>query len=152
MALEAKVSFDWKGDQWEKALDRSSVERMGIACLELEKDIKRNFGVGEAPGVVTGRLRSSITSNWTSSGKAKAKIMGTWDRRTQEQKFWGGDVGEGVDNPGGKWPVIRGVVGTKVKYAYELEMGTGRKSRPFPFLRPALERNRKSIIRLFQKL
>ncbi len=134
--MEARVKWEWNDRQWQAALSRSASDRMGMACLELERDIKDNFERGSAPGIVTGRLKSSITSNWTG-------------RRGSGQSSLGGDPP--MSNPGGRWPIIKGVVGSNVSYAYPLEMGIGY-SRPYPFMRPALERNRDKINRLFYEL
>ena len=132
--MEAKIVLEWDTDQWQEALSRSASERMGTACLVLERDIKSHFGTRQAPGVVTGRLKSSITSNWTG-------------RRSGGRGNKFGD--DSMGNPGGGWPKIKGVVGTNVEYASGLEMGQGY-SRPYPFLRPALERQRGNIERLFK--
>ncbi len=132
--MEAAVYFEWDDRQWKQAMSRSASDRMGMACLMLERDIKSHFGVGKAPGIVTGRLKSSITSNWTG-------------RRGSGQSSIGGDPP--MRDPGGSWPIIKGVVGTNVTYGRELEYGHG-KTRAYPFMRPALERNRREIPRLFQ--
>ena len=156
--MEARITWEWNDDQWQTALGRSAQERMATACISLERDIKANFGRGNTPGVVTGRLKSSITSNWT--GK---KHPG------RANEF--GDPA--IGSPGGGWPIIRGVVGTNVKYAKIHEYGGTIKPKRFdklyikdrfgnitatakevkiparPFLRPALERNRKNINRIF---
>ena len=132
--MEAKVHLWWDDEQWQQALSRNASDRMGTACLVLERDIKSHFGTRQAPGVVTGRLKSSITSNWTG-------------RRTSPRgNKWGDNP---MGDPGGGWPIIKGRVGSNVSYAEPLEYGWGY-SRPYPFLRPALERNRGNIARLFQ--
>ena len=132
--MEAKVYLEWDDSQWQAALSKSASNRMGQACLVLERDIKSHFGTRQAPGVVTGRLKSSITSNWT-------------NRRGGGRGNKFGDAP--MANPGGGWPEIKGVVGTNVFYGALLEVGAGY-SRPYPFLRPALERNRGNIERLFK--
>ena len=134
--MEAKIKWVWNDKQWYEALAKSSSDRMGMACLELERDVKSNFGVGGAPNIITGRLKSSITSNWT-------------DRKGSGRQSLGGDPP--VSNPGGSWPVMKGVVGTNVFYGENLEKGI-HGSPLKPFLRPALERNRNRINRLFYEL
>lgn len=134
--MEARVILEWDDKQWQAALSKSASDRMGVACFVLEKDIINHFGTRQAPGVVTGRLKSSITSNWTG-------------RRTSGHQSNFGDPP--IANPGGAWPVIKGVTGTNVFYGAKLEYGEGY-SRPYPFLRPALERNRGNIERLFKGL
>ena len=148
--MEAKVHLWWDDKQWQAALSKSASDRMGIACLVLERDIKSHFGTREAPGVVTGRLKSSITSNWT--GRRSSGSVGGWKPRAKDESpLWRSGVGEPLANPGGGWPKIKGVTGTNVFYGAKLEYGEGY-SRPYPFLRPALERNRGSIERLFKGL
>ena len=146
--MEAKVYLEWDDSQWQTALSKSASDRMGQACLVLERDIKSHFGTRQAPGVVTGRLKSSITSNWTDR-RGGGKVGGWKPRAKNESPLWFGGVGSAVSNPGGGWPIIKGVVGTNVTYASGLEKGEGYR-RPYPFLRPALERNRGNIERLFK--
>jgi len=145
--MEAAVYFEWDDKQWQEALSKSASDRMGMACLMLERDVKTHFEVGQAPGIVTGRLKSSITSNWT--GRKTTPRVGRYKKEDDESKNWGGAVDAPMANPGGGWPNIKGVVGTNVTYGRELEMGKG-KTRAYPFMRPALERNRREIPRLFQ--
>ena len=132
--MEARVILEWDDKQWQVALSRSASDRMGIACLVLERDIKSHFGTRQAPGVISGRLKSSTSSNWTGR------------RRSASPNKWGDPP---ISNPGGGWPVIKGVTGTNVFYGEKLESGEGY-SRPYPWLRPALERNRGNIERLFK--
>ena len=82
---------------------------------------------GEPPAVDTGRLRASISVNWSGSGKAEGD-MGS-------KAF----VGDGVKEPsisGGE--IFKAVVGTNVKYGAELEFGKKRLL-PRPFMRPVFD-------------
>jgi len=85
---------------------------------------------GEAPAVLTGRLRASITTAWTDGQRP------TPDGKAEKE--------DAVGIPGGSMRDFRVVVGTNVDYAVFLELGTS-KMAPRPFMRPALERHAANI-------
>ena len=96
--------------------------------------------------VDTGRLRASISSNWKGSGMAKGKVGGQ------------AKADDGIGQPEKE---LTGVVGTNVEYARRIEFGflgmTDRLGRTFfqpslPYLRPALHKNEKKIVKLFKNL
>jgi HK97 gp10 family phage protein len=82
---------------------------------------------GDPPAVDTGRLRASISTNWSGGGE-----------RGEDQ----------VGDPGGErgGDVFKVVVGTNVKYAPFLEFGTSRMAAR-PFIRPIFEKYAANIIR-----
>ena len=85
---------------------------------------------GEPPAVDTGRLRASISTNWTGGG---------------------GDANEdGVGDPGGGEQEFTVVVGTNVEYGPMLEFGTSRMGAR-PFMRPVFERYRDIIDKLISE-
>lgn len=109
-------------------------------CFMVEGDAK-GFCV-----VDTGRLRSSISSNWTGSGMAKGRVGGQ------------AKPDDGIGQPTKK---LTGVVGTNVEYARRIEFGflgmTDSLGRTFfqpslPYLRPALHKNEKKIAKLFKNI
>ena len=139
--------------------------------FQIEADIKRSFGPGtgreykrgknkdivhiasapgEPPAVDTGRLRASISTNWSGSGMSSGKVDGQ------------ANAEDGVLNPGSgmieKFKAILGigqfkfkvVVGTRVEYAPYLEWGTSRMAAR-PFMRPMVEKFRPIVNRLFGK-
>jgi phage gpG-like protein len=86
---------------------------------------------GQPPAVDSGRLRASMSVNWTKSGMSKGKV----DSKALEE--------DGVGNPGGTFLSLIGgkftvVVGTNVNYAPYLEFGTSRIAAR-PFMRPVFD-------------
>ena len=56
----------------------------------------------------------------------------------------------GMTNPGSKWPLLIGVVGSNTEYARALELGyKGRNLEPRPYLRPALEKATPALKQIF---
>jgi HK97 gp10 family phage protein len=150
---QTKTIIEWNDKEFDAALKLDMTTRMSIASVELEKLVKVSFpdsgiknataqdradnrsGPGEIPHVDTGRLRASISSNWTYSGKETGKVG-------SKAKV------EGVGNPGGSYPLIKGVVGSNLDYAPSLELGNS-KMDAHPFLRPALASAEAMIKRIF---
>lgn len=82
--------------------------------------------------VDTGRLRGSISTNWTGSGMVRGK---TGPPAKDE---------DGVSQPSGGKDTFEVVVGTNVEYGHAVEFGT-QKIENRPFLFPALEMNQGKI-------
>ena len=79
--------------------------------------------------VDTGRLRSSISTNWNGSGMGEGKIQAK------------AEAGDGIKQPPTEGDaIITVVVGTNVKYARAVEMGTSRMKR-VPYLSQAYYQN-----------
>jgi len=115
-------SFKWDTRKLEKEVEFTTEQKMIKAGFMIEKDAKHFVKVD------TGRLRSSISVNWTGSEMAEGKI---------ENKAKSGD---GVKQPTSKPDEFTVVVGTNVDYAIAQEYGTSKQSGK-PYLRPALEKN-----------
>jgi len=139
-----KTIFQWNDKEFNAALKLNMTQRMAVSCLEVEKIVKLSMSEGggpsapgEPPHVQTGRLRASISSNWSGSGRQTGRVGSKADA-------------PGVGNPGGKYPMIAGVVGTNVDYGADLEQGNrGRNLSPRPYLRPALDKATPAIRRIF---
>lgn len=157
---------NWKGPQLVRAVLKQQDKAIASACLKLERYIKlsmrntrRGTGTfssslrsgkrgtksakyhrasypGFPPAPDTGRLMNSITYV-TSTGR-QSKTSGTAS----------GD--NSVSVPPASPRATRGRVGTTVEYAAALEFGTPTID-PRPFLRPALEANKRMIIGEFKK-
>ena len=78
---------------------------------------------GKPPSLDTGRLRASISTNWTGSGINQGKVN---------------SQAKGDDGVGEPTTPMTVAIGTNVEYAQKLELGHG--CRPHPFLRPAFEK------------
>ncbi len=151
---------------WRKEILEKIVEEQNQALLkvgfELERGIKQIFkkgtgniymkgknkdiahqasASGEPPAVDTGRLRASISTNWTKSGIGRGKV----DSQAQPE--------EGVGDPGGSKRMggqFKVVVGSNVRYAPWLEFGTRRMSAR-PFMRPSLDRIKNKVTSLIKR-
>ncbi len=90
---------------------------------------------GEHPAVQTGRLRASISYNWSRSGMERGKVESP------------AEASDGVSQPTEDIAVN---IGTNVQYADIIEKGNSRQP-PYPFLFPAVEAKRQEIIDLLKK-
>lgn len=114
----------------------SSMQKIGAV---VEGDAKRNAthakDSGQHPAVQTGRLRASISYNWSRSGMDRGKVESP------------AESGDGVSQPTEDIAVN---IGTNVNYANIIELGNSRQP-PYPFLFPAVESNRDKIIEILKK-
>lgn len=105
----------------------------------IERNAKQNAAYardsGQHPAVQTGRLRSSISYNWSNSGMERGKVESP------------AKPGDGVSQPTEDLAVN---IGTNVNYANIIEKGNSRQP-PYPFLFPAVEANRGKIIAILKK-
>ena len=137
------AKFKWYDKELIQKVHNVGINAVKKACFMVEGDAKW-FCV-----VDTGRLRSSISSNWTGSGMARGKVGGV------------AKPDDGIGQPAKKTLELTGVVGTNVEYARRIEFGflnkTDKLGRTFfqpslPYLRPALHKNEKKIAKLFKNL
>ena len=144
----SKIVIKWNDKQVEKVLKLSLEDRMGVACLKLEGQAKLNISPS-ASGLHsrTGALAGSISSNWTGR-RGDGSVSGM-------ASMAGASV---IADPGGRFPIIKGVVGSNLVYARIHELGglagRGRKVKiPMrPYLRPALAKGRTFIEKIFKDL
>lgn len=105
----------------------------------VERSAKQNANYardsGQHPAVQTGRLKSSISYNWSKSGMERGKVEAP------------AKTSDGVSQPAEDIAVN---IGTNVEYAKIIEFGNSRQP-PYPFLFPAVEANRHKIIELLKK-
>ena len=99
------------------------VKQQAIKDILLEHGFKIESYAKELVPVDTGRLRASISTNWSGSGRGEG--------RTDSKA----EPGDGVGQPQGK-PGMTVVVGSNVSYAPFQEHGTKR-MKPRPYLHPA---------------
>lgn len=117
----------------ETAVKRSMVEGTGREYKRGSK-IHVASAEGNPPAVDTGRLRASISTNWTKSGMSRGKV----DPEAE--------VGDGVGAGGGGDRFVV-TVGTNVTYGPLLEFGTS-KMGPRPFIRPVFDQFKNKIAKL----
>lgn len=157
------MPVNWNDKPFKEEIKNKCLRNMAKACLFLEGEIKKSFVLGtgrrykkgkgiwhtaSAPGnppaVDIGRLRGSISANWTGSGMSRGKVESP------------AKSGDGVGQPANKAKEIIGVVGTNVVYARRLEYGFMKKDKlgrsyhqaPRPYLRPALEKNKAKLAQI----
>ena len=126
----AGSSLKWDDRKLKKEVAFTTEQKMIKAGFMIEKDAKYFVKID------TGRLRSSISVNWTGSGMTEGKI---------ENKAKPGD---GIKQPTSKPKEFSVVVGSNVNYAIPQEFGTSKQS-AHPYLRPALAKNLTRIRQLF---
>ena len=154
------MALKWYGDKLVTKLEKLQVQALKRCGALLEREIKlsmkpgtgreyirgnivhRASAPGEPPAVDTGRLRASITYNWSGSGRGRAPI---------ENPAGTSKPSDGVGEPSAGRNEVVVVVGTNVWYGRDLELGTS-KIKPRPFLRPALENNRAKIEHTIQRV
>lgn len=138
----AKVDFDHK--KMEERIREKERQLIAVG-LQMQEEIKNSMkpgsgrvyvkgknkdivhqasSPGDPPAVDTGRLQSSISTNWTGSGMARG-VVGS--KASSED-------GVGVPNSDG----FHVLVGTNVEYAPFLEFGT-RRMAARPFVRPIFD-------------
>lgn len=126
----------WYGKELEIEVADVSTQAISKGCFYVERDAK------PLCPFKTSRLKNSISSNWYGSGMNKGKVAPP------------AKAEDGIEQPTKK---LTGYVGSNVEYARRIELGfvgtdsLGRKynQKPRPYLRPALEKNRKRIMELF---
>ena len=154
--------FEWHGKEVSGVIAKKIMGAIKVGCFMVEDDAKQSMkpgtgreykrggkihkasAPGEPPAVDTGRLRGSISINWTGSGMAKGKVE---------------SPAKAEDGVGQPTKELTGVVGSNVVYARRMELGfvgtdsLGRKYNqgPRPYLRPALHKNEKVILKLLKE-
>ena len=130
------MAVKWYGKEVINKINTESIKIISKACFMVERDAK----ILQTPHVDTGRLRASISSNWTGSGLSRGKV--TTPAKPED----------GIEQPTKK---LTGVVGSNVEYARVVELGSedpAYRRAPYPYLRPALHKNEKKILELFKKI
>jgi HK97 gp10 family phage protein len=127
------------------AITERAKKQLLAVGFQIERDAKllcTELGV-----VDTGRLRASISTNWTNSGMERGKTAtytGGSKNEYGKQMEKADSVSDGVGNPSQQGDRFEVVVGTNVYYAPFHEFGTS-KMGSRPFLRPAFEKNKALI-------
>lgn len=123
------VKTEWYGQKVKDEINNRALTAVKKCCIKVETDAKKM-----AP-VQYGRLRASITHNYTGSGIQRSNV---------DNSTTGTQQNDGIGNPGGDKENIKGVVGTNVHYGPHQEFGT-RHMPAHPYLRPALHQNEQYI-------
>jgi phage gpG-like protein len=111
--LKTEITEQWFDQQFYKLLEKSTVKRMEGACILIANKVKSSFSGGSMPNVRSGRLRASISYNYSQSGMGEGKVDGIAAKEGVK----------GIGNPGSQWPILTGVVGSNVVYARVQELG-----------------------------
>jgi len=113
--------FEWHGEKVLKMTGQTVEAAIKRCIMQIQRSSKQMCPVD------TGRLRASISSNWSGSGLSFGKVT------SKAQEI------DGVEQPPDEKGVFVGVTGTNVEYAESVEMGNGM-SNPQPYLRPAFDK------------
>jgi len=114
----------WYGPKLINAVDKNVQDAIKHSIMLMLREVKK------APPCPfdTGRLRGSMSVNWTGSGLDRGEVQ-------QPAK-----TEDGVGQPKKEWGIFVGVMGTNVEYAPFLEFGTVKMSAR-PWIRPAFDRH-----------
>jgi HK97 gp10 family phage protein len=117
--------------KWTDKVQREDFERMVMRGLTAVGAFLQGDAMVRCP-VKTGRLKGSIT--WATT-KSESRVRGP------------AKSGDGVSKPGDKYTCH---IGSNVEYAQHVEYGTRRPTPAQPYLRPALDENKKEVRQIFQ--
>jgi len=135
----------------------NSAEKSLIAAgIKIERKMKKYLTSGEGamtPAVDTGRLRASISTNWSASGLTSGNVF--------KVAMSGGvpsksgvitmNVGDAIGQPAGKGSnTFTVVVGTNVYYAPHVEFGTTRGMPARPYLKMAYQAVRPKVAKIIK--
>lgn len=150
--MSVKAKFN--SEQLEALIRERAKKRLLAIGFQIERDAKK--AITDYGRIDTGRLRASISTNWTDSGMERGKT-GTYTQGYQDRTGYGvsdkkeagsraikgeGGGADGIGCPPTQNPnLFQVVVGTNVRYAPFIEFGTS-KMWGSPFLRTAFEKNR----------
>lgn len=123
----------WYGDKVFKEIKEKLKDPIKKSCLSIERSAKTMCPVD------TGRLRASITTNWSWSGITRTGVK----KPAQSD--------DGIGKPEANENELIGVTGTNVRYGPYVELGTS-KMEAQSYLRPALEMNIEKIKKYFENI
>jgi HK97 gp10 family phage protein len=132
MANEIKRSMSVKGTGREYI--KAAKGNKGEGVTRIKSIVHIASAPGFPPATDTGRLRASISVNWTGSGMSRGEFNPVPESEPDDSV---GNPGGSILNMfGGKFKVV---VGTNVGYSGFLEFGTSKMEKR-PFLRPVFDR------------
>lgn len=149
MAQDFKIN--WFGRQVFELATEVNFDAMKRAAFIVEADTKKSFG--------TSASRSDIKSRRTKSGKFHRPSapgfppnidIGVLKSSVQSFVKKSFDKVEGKVGPDIDMIAAKAETGTDVNYGFFLEIGTS-KMQPRPYLRPALKKNHRRILRIFRR-
>lgn len=124
----ARVDFDY--EKANNIVVTPLQKKLATIGFQIERSMKQYCPVS------SGRLRASISTNWTNSGLSTGKVDGE------------AETDDGVGNPGGDpKKEFKVVIGTNVFYAPFIEFGTS-KMGATPFMRYSFEKYRPVIVKI----
>lgn len=153
------MTVKWYGNQVFTLATEANIAAMKKAAYEVEKYVKTHFtlqGSGMTvkgvwkPGASRKKTKSNKRHMSSAPGKPPAVDIGTLRASTMSEVESVGTNVIGRVGPDVEYIAEKAEVGTDVNYGLYLEMGTGR-MQPRPFLRPAIIRTRRKVVKIFRK-
>lgn len=141
------ANFKWNDKKLRKVAEDIAMRRLVKVGFMVEREAKKLTPVD------TGRLRASISTNWTGSGMSEGKtgkqasavtLKGRKTGRGKAPLRTGKSV-KGIGRPSDRFTVV---VGTNVAYSAAVEFGK-QGQRAQPFLRPAFRGVIRFVNRMF---
>lgn len=155
--------IEWYGNRVFTLATAANVRAMHKAALLVASDVKKNFTLqGTGRQYYIGRSKKTGRRAWYTTpgkgrkehraskpGKSPAIDVGTLRASIMSEIEVSGLSVDGRVGPDIEKIAAKAPVGTDVNYGYYLEIGTS-KMAPRPFLRPALRRTRKKVVKIFR--
>ncbi len=147
-------NIKWYGNRVFTLATAANVTAMRKAAYLVEIDVKTHFTGVDVAGEKArraqgGKVEPGGISPRSKPGQPPAVQIGTLMSSIMNEVELSGTSVEGRVGPDIQYIAAEAAVGTDVNYGLYLEMGTS-KMAPRPFLRPALRRTKRKVVKFFK--